>query len=74
MAPDLGLGAQPLHRVVEHLQHELGVDHVVDDAARRQQVDLRLLHLDHRAAGVRQVVQLLLNASLIAMIRDGMSL
>ena len=28
-------------------------------AARRQQVDLRLLHLNHRAAGVGQVVQLL---------------
>jgi hypothetical protein len=53
----LGLVPQPLHRVVEHLQHELRVDHAVDVAARRQQVNLRLFHLNHLAAGVREVVQ-----------------
>ncbi|MCZ7562673.1 MAG: hypothetical protein M5U08_01795 [Burkholderiales bacterium] len=59
VAPHLGLAAQPLHGVVEHLEHELGVDHLVDDAACGEQVDLRLLHLDHRAAGVGEVMQLL---------------
>ncbi len=59
MAPHLGLGPQPFDRVVEHLQHERGIDHRVHVIARRQQMDLRLLQLDHRAAGVRQVVQLL---------------
>ena len=59
VAPHLGLRPQPLHRVVEHLQHELGVDHRVLVAARRQQVNLRLFHLDDRAPRIRQVVQLL---------------
>ena len=31
----------------------------MSSTARREQVDLRLLHLDHRAAGVGEVVQLL---------------
>ena len=34
----------------------LAIDHRVGDAARRDQVDLRLLDLDHRAAGVGQLV------------------
>ena len=38
--------------------HELGVDDLVDDAARREQVDLRLFHLDDGAAGVGERVQL----------------
>ncbi len=59
VAPDFRLRAQSAHGVVEHLEHELGVDHLVDDAARREQVDLRLFHLDHRAAGVGQRVELL---------------
>ena len=32
VAPHLGLVAQAAHRVVEHLEHELGVDDLVDDA------------------------------------------
>ena len=56
MRPDLGLGAQALHRAIEDFDHQLGVDDRVADPARRQQVNLRLLDLDHRAAGVGQLV------------------
>ena len=56
MRPDLGLGAQPLHGAVEHLDHQLGIDHRVLDVAHRDQMDLRLLDLDHRAAGVGELV------------------
>jgi hypothetical protein len=59
VAPDLGLGAQAAHGVVEHLDHELGIEHLVDQALGGEQVDLRLFHLDHLAAGVGELVQLL---------------
>jgi len=42
VAPDFGLGAQSLHCIVEHLQHEFGIDDTVHNAARSQQMDLRL--------------------------------
>ncbi len=56
MRPDFGLGAQPLHGAIEHLDHQLRIDHLVLDLAHRDQVDLRLLDLDHRAAGVGELV------------------
>jgi hypothetical protein len=59
VAPDFGLGAQAAHGVVEHLQHELGIDDLVDNFARGEQVNLRLFHLDDGAARVGEVVQFL---------------
>src|SRR5262249_51515988 len=58
VTPDLGFLAQAFDGVVEHLQHELGVDDVVHQPAQGHQVYLRLLHLDDRAAGVGKRVQL----------------
>jgi hypothetical protein len=59
MAPDFGLGAQAPHRVVEHLDHEVRVQHLVGEPLRGQEMDLRLFHLDDAAARVRELVQLL---------------
>jgi hypothetical protein len=53
------LSRNPLTVLFVDLHHELGIDHLVDEAACRQQVNLRLLDLDHRAAGIRELVQLL---------------
>ena len=50
---------RPLHRAVEHFEAERRIDHVIDDVAHREQMDLRLLELDHRAAGIGEFVQLL---------------
>ena len=60
MAPDFGLGAQSLHCIVEHLQHEFGIDDIVHNAARSQQMDLRFFHLDHLTTGISKVVQFLI--------------
>ena len=70
MAPHFGLGAQAFHRAVEHVDAEVRVDHVVDDLARRQHVDLRLLELDHRTAGVGELCSSSFSASLIARMRS----
>ena len=59
VAPDLGLGAQALHGVVEDLHQIVDVELAERLAAHRHHVDLRLLHLDHRAAGVGELVELL---------------
>src|SRR5262245_48802870 len=59
VAPDLGLVAQSFDGVVVDFHHEVRVDHLVDEAACREQVNLRLLDLDHRATGIRELVQLL---------------
>ncbi len=56
MRPHFGLGAQPLHGAIEHLDHQLRLDHLVLDLAHRDQMDLRLLDLDHRTAGVGELV------------------
>ncbi len=56
MRPHFGLGAQPLHGAIEHLDHQLRRDHLVLDLAHRDQMDLRLLDLDHRTAGVGELV------------------
>ena len=36
-----------------------GIDHRIDNVAHREQMDLRLLELDHRAARIGEVVQFL---------------
>ena len=75
MRPHLGLGAQPLHGAVEHLDHQLRIDDGILDVAHRDQMDLRLLDLDHRAAGVGWVATASsLSASATANIRSGMLL
>ena len=53
------LSRRPAHRAVEHLDHQIRRDHLVLNLADRDQVDLRLLDLDHRAAGVGELVILL---------------
>ena len=55
MRPDFGLGAQPFHRAVEHLDHQFEREHLVLNAAGGRQMNLRLLDLDHRAAGVGEL-------------------
>ncbi len=57
MAPDLGLRPKALHGVVEHLEHELRVDDVIHHAASREQVNLRLFHLNDLASGIGKIVQ-----------------
>src|SRR5262245_56501039 len=59
VAPDLGLVAQSFDGIVVDFHHEVRVDHLVDEAACRQQMNLRLLDLDHWATGIRELVQLL---------------
>src|SRR6266568_3864596 len=59
VTPDFGLGAQSPDGIVEHLEHKFGVDDLVDDTARCQEVDLRFLHLDDRTTGVGEILQLL---------------
>ena len=63
VAPDLGLGAQPLDGVVEDLHELVDVELAEGLAARGHHVDLRLLHLDDRAAGVGELVSSSLSAS-----------
>jgi hypothetical protein len=60
VAPHLGLAAQPFDRVVEYLDQLGDFEPAERQAARRHHVDLRLLHLDHRAAGVGERVELLI--------------
>jgi hypothetical protein len=57
--PDFGLGAQALDRVVEDLDQLGRAELAEGGAARRHHVDLRLFHLDHRAAGIGELVQFL---------------
>jgi hypothetical protein len=59
VTPHLGLGAQALHGVVEDLHQVVHVELAEGLAARRHHVDLRLLHLDHRAAGIGELAELL---------------
>ena len=56
MRPHFGLCAQAFDGAIEHLDHQFRIDDLVLDLADRDQVDLRLLDLDHRAAGVGEVV------------------
>ena len=56
MRPHLGLAAQAFHRAIEHLDHQLRRDHLVLDFAHGDQVNLRLLDLNHRTAGVGKLV------------------
>ena len=62
MRPHFGLGAQSLHGAIEHLDHQLRRDDFVLDFAHRDQMDLRLLDLDHRAAGVGELVVFLVES------------
>src|SRR6204780_30284 len=57
VTPDLGLGAQAVDRAVEDVHQLLGAELAEGGAARWHHVDLRLFHLDHRAAGIGQLVQ-----------------
>ena len=59
MTPHLGFCAQAFDRAVEDLDAEGRIDHVVDDVAHRKQMDLRLFELNHLAAGIGKLVQLL---------------
>src|SRR5262245_17042478 len=59
VAPHLGLRPQPSDRSVEDLDAEGWVDHLVDDVAYCEQVDLWLLELNGRTAGIGKLVQLL---------------
>ena len=59
VAPDLCLGAQALHRVVKDADEIVDVEPAEGLAAHRHHVNLRLFHLDHRTAGVGELVKLL---------------
>ena len=63
-----------LHRLVEDADEILHVELAERLAPRRHHVNLRLFQLDHRAAGIGEIVQLLLRASLSAMVRSTGSL
>ena len=58
MAPQLGLVAQTLDRVVEEFDEIVDIELAEGLAADRHHMDLRLLQLDHRAAGIGQVAEL----------------
>ena len=59
MAPHLGLRPQSFHGVVEDFHEIIRIELAESLAARRHHVDLRFLHLDHRAAGVGEIIELL---------------
>src|SRR5262249_52896845 len=61
VTPNFRLGAQALHFGVEPLDQKIAGDLLVVDADHA--VDRRLLDLDHRAAGVRQLVQLFIHGA-----------
>ena len=74
VAPHLGLLAQALHGVVEYLDEIVGVEFAERLAAHRHHVDLRLFQLDDRAAGIGQLVELLVDRALNAHVRSTGSL
>jgi len=59
VTPHFGLGAQALDGVVEDADEILHVELAERLAANRHHVNLRLFHLDHRAAGIGEIVELL---------------
>ncbi len=59
MTPHFGFGAQALHGIVEDADEILHVELAERLATHRHHVNLRLFHLDHRAAGVGEIVELL---------------
>src|SRR5215470_3375995 len=52
VTPYFGFRTQAFYGSIEDLDAESRVDHVVDDISYRKQMDLRLLELDDRTAGV----------------------
>src|SRR5690348_15443872 len=58
VAPHLGLATQPFDRVVEDLDEFGNFDAAERLAPRWHHVDLRLLHLDHRATGIGECIEL----------------
>src|SRR6202030_4122921 len=58
MAPDFGLLAQTLDRVVEEIDELVDIELSEGLAADRHHMDLRLLQLDYRAAGIGQCAEL----------------
>src|SRR5262249_56801720 len=59
VAPFLSLAAQTFHGVVEYLHQIGGVELAERLAERRHHVNLRLLHLDDRTAGVAELMEVL---------------
>ena len=57
-APYFGFRAQAFDSAIEHLDAKGWIDHVVNNVAHRQQMDLRLLELNYRAACIGEIMQL----------------